>query len=144
MASAWLLLAVAILIGTYLSIPVIENKTLTILESHLDTHNSVLVPVLDKSGTGVLITITVLSSLAIGFACFFLSRTAFIDFEFAAKFLGLADAICIAGGKLEDLEKASQLFVPKSRSFGMSDMIPKKDRETFMELVKCLRGGKVI
>jgi hypothetical protein len=48
-----------------------------------------------------------LALLAIRSACFLLGRTAFVEIELAARFLGLAAAICIAGDNLDHLEKAT-------------------------------------
>ncbi len=53
----------------------------------------------------------------VSFACFLLGRMAFVEVELAARFSGLADALCVAGNDFEQLKKATNLLFHKLNTF---------------------------
>lgn len=138
-SSLWLLLTVVILIGTYISVPQLVNKSLVVAETYSHVHYGALSPATNRDKTYVVMAMVAFCLVAIGFACFILSRSAFIENELAARYYGLADAICIAGNRFEDFEKAAHLLVPKSKSFAITDVISEKDRTALMSMLKVLR-----
>jgi hypothetical protein len=103
MAILWLTLATTILVGTYVSLPLIASRTITTfrnielqpsgVRAVQPTADNKTAPHIELYALGVL----TLALLAISFACFLLGRTAFVEIELAARFAGLADAVCIAG-----------------------------------------------
>jgi len=143
----WLSLAVAILIGTYASLPSVAAKTAICVsqlkESSLaPTGRPEVVP----AETGRILQANVFSFgtlllglSAVSFACFLLGRSAYVEIEIAARCIGLADALCIAGDDFERLQKAVDLFVPKAKYFSTPEMFSPKDRESFVEILKLLR-----
>src|SRR5689334_15562438 len=102
MAALWLTLATAILIGTYISLPIIANNTISAFES-LETQPSGAKATsqapLENNATRIefyAVGVLALGLVAICFACFLLGRSAFVEIELAARFGGLADALCVA------------------------------------------------
>jgi hypothetical protein len=81
-----------------------------------------------------------LGLLAICFACFLLGRTAFVEIELAARFGGLADALCIAGENFDQLEKAANFLVPGTKYLSVPEIFSTKDLNSVVELLKELRA----
>jgi hypothetical protein len=142
-AIAWLSLATIILIGSYVSLPIIAGKTL--ISINQIESSSVIV---DGASADVekasfihlhifALIILILCLAVISFASYLLARTAFIELDSAARFSGLADAICIAGDDFDRLEIAATLFVPRTKSF---PEISEKSLKAFLETVKNTRG----
>src|SRR5882762_9187138 len=115
LAILWLSLASIILVATYVTLPVIADRTLRSIskieiqatETKASTAAHEAVP---KTFTYVqfyALGTLALGLFAISFACFLLGRSAFIEIELAARFSGFADALCIAGDNFEQLEKAA-------------------------------------
>lgn len=148
-ASLWLILATLILIGTYLSLPYIAHKTLNYVSQiegqfPVPTGGATIGDLKTKTFLQmevVTLVTLVLGLFAVSFACFLLGRSAFVEIELAARYSGLADALCIAGDNFERLEKAAALLVPKAKEFSIPEMFLPKDREAFVELLKLLRKG---
>jgi hypothetical protein len=143
----WLSLAVAILIGTYVSLPSVAAKTI-IFASQLKeaSPTSTVAAVVGNLEPGRLLQANIFSLgtlllglSAVSFACFLLGRSAYVEIEIAARCIGLADALCIAGDDFERLQKAADLFVPKAKYFSTPEMFSPKDRESFVEILKLLR-----
>lgn len=144
-AAMWLILAIIILVGCYISLPSIASETLKSLNQIEGSMESV------GSDGKALVTgnvlfihlhifaliILILCLSVVSFASYLLARTAFIELESAARFIGLADAICIAGDNFEQLEKAATLLVPKAKYF---PEMSEKNLKTFLEIVKNVRG----
>jgi len=146
MAVIWLALAVLILVGTYVSLPLIANNTLhavhsTEMESS-GSKTSAAQPAVagqpshfEPYAVGVL----ALSLLAVCFACFLLGRAAFVEVELAARFVGLADALCIAGDSIDQLEKAANLLVPGTKYLSVPEVFSLKDLSSVAEVLRELR-----
>ena len=83
--------------------------------------------------------IAVLGLFAIAFACFLLGRIAFIEIELAARFNGLADAMCIAVNDFGQLEKALTLLVPKAKYLSVPEMISPKNLSSLADVIKQAR-----
>ena len=125
-AILWLSLAVGILVGTYISLPSAAGRTInainTITENSTapDSVNSSEGANSDKKPYISLpvfaLTTLILGVFAISFACYLLGKVAFIEIESAERLRGIADALCIAGNNFEQLEKATDLLVPKNQS----------------------------
>ena len=74
------------------------------------------------------------------FACFLLGRSAFFEIELAARFNGLADALCIAGSDFGQLEKAANLLVPKTKYFSVPKLFSAKDLSALADVIKQARN----
>lgn len=143
----WLSLAVAILIGTYVSLPTVAAKTIVFVSQLKEASPTSTVAVATgnlEPGRILQANIFSLGTLLLGlsavsFACFLLGRSAYVEIEIAARCIGLADALCIAGDDFERLQKAADLFVPKAKYFSTPEMFSPKDRESFVEILKLLR-----
>ena len=143
----WLSLAILILVGTYISLPFIGNKTLTYIsqvnDSFVEPHSIGFPSTLETrafSQAQILsLGILVLAMIAIVYTCFLLGRAAFIEIGIAVRYSGLADALCIAGDDFDRLQKLAELFAPKDFSFPR--MLASKDRESLVELLKLMRRG---
>ncbi|MEJ0089080.1 MAG: hypothetical protein WDM80_04920 [Limisphaerales bacterium] len=139
-AITWLILSVTILIGSYLSLPSIAGRTLNYVnqvESPGAGNFDLASPTSEKATfihlhTFALI-ILVLCVAVISLASYLLARTAFIEFDSAARFIGLADAICVSGEDIEDLQAAASLFVPTTKSF---PEISEKSLKALLEAAK--------
>jgi hypothetical protein len=144
-AVLWLSLAIVVLIGSYISLPLIASETLKSLnqiegsmESTGPDGNALLTgKVLFIHLHAFALIILILCLSVVSFASYLLARTAFIELESAARFIGLADAICIAGDDFGQLEKAATLLVPRTKYFSE---LSEKNLKTFLEIVKNVRG----
>ena len=81
----------------------------------------------------------ILGLFVISFACFLLSRSAFVEIELAARYGGLADALCIAGNDFEQLEKAVNLLVPKAKYLSIPEIISPKNLSSLADVIKQAR-----
>src|SRR6266850_5518722 len=117
MAILWLSLATLILVGTYISLPLIASRTIATFRDIQPTADNKALHI-ELYALGVV----TLALLAIGFACFLLGRTAFVEIELAARFAGLADAVCIAGDSFDHLEKAANLLVPGTKYLSVPEI----------------------
>lgn len=136
-AAVWLSLSVIILVGTYISLPLVANKTLSSIvqiEGRSSETNSGG-PV-DAHVQFLAIATLVLAVFAISFACFLLCRSAFVEIELAARFNGLADALCIAGNDFGQLEKAANLLVPKAKYRSVPEIFSAKDLSLLVDFLK--------
>lgn len=147
LAVLWLLLAVFILIGTYVSIPTVAGSTL----KAVSLADGTAIPRNAKDGvatgaeqsalTRSFALVTLCAGItAIGAACFLLARSAFIEIELAVRYVSLADALCLTGSNLTDLEKLAVILVPKSRYLSASQAFSLKDLKALAEVVKQLKG----
>jgi hypothetical protein len=146
MAVIWLTLATLILVGTYISLPLIANNTLnaihnTGMESSGSKTPTAQPAVAAQASHFELYSVGVLalSLIAVCFACFLLGRTAFVEIELAARFVGLADALCIAGENLDQLEKAANLLVPGTKYLSVPEIFSTKDLSSVVQILKELR-----
>jgi hypothetical protein len=146
MAILWLSLAATILVGAYVSLALIANGTLrTIHAVEVDSSGVKANPsqpgAESKSPHVEIYAIGVLALglSAICFACFLLGRTAFVEIELAARFVGFADALCIAGENFEQLEKAVNLLVPGTKYLSVPEIFSIKDLGSVVDVVKELR-----
>jgi hypothetical protein len=144
LATMWLSLAVIVLAACYISFPLIADETLRSvnqLESCIANSGNGSAPTTEKSTIVQFhvfaIIILILCLFAVSFASYLLARTAFIELESAARFIGLADAICIAGDDFDKLQKAATLLVPTSKYF---PELSEKNLKSFLEIVKSTRG----
>lgn len=85
-----------------------------------------------------------LSALAIGLvsacmASYLLARTGLIELERSMLYSGLADALCIAGSSMAELEKAVAIFVPRTIKGKALDGLGVKGAQEVIELLKKLR-----
>ena len=150
MAVVWLVSAILILVGTYISLPLIANSTLSSLSAihskemesasatspNAQSIAETKVPHVELYVVGVL----ALCLLAVCFACFLLGRTAFVEIELAARFIGLADALCLAGENLDHLEKAANLLLPGNKYLSVPEIFSPKDLQPVLEILKELRS----
>jgi hypothetical protein len=147
LAILWLLVATVILVGTYVSLPGLANRALSsVSQLSLAVGNSGPAPT--KTANEVPTSqhaefyafgIVGLGVLAIGFACFLLGRTAFVEIELAARYAGIADALCLAGENLDALEKATNLLVPAAKYLSVPEIFSVNDLKTVVDTVKQIR-----
>src|SRR5437899_6808224 len=123
LAGLWLTAAILILVGTYISLPLLVRKTLSaIVEITGSTQGA------NTNSTHIVILSTLIAALSVvSFACYLLCRSAFVEIELAARFSGLADALCIVGSDFEQLEKAVAIFVPKAKYLSVPEMFSVRD-----------------
>jgi hypothetical protein len=146
MAVFWLTLATLILVGTYISLPVIANHTLSAIHAmemeSSASKTAMTQPAVDAKGPHVelyAIGVLSLSLLAVCFACFLLGRTAFVEIELAARFAAFADALCLAGENFDQLEKAANLLLPGTKYLSVPEIFSTKDLDSLADIVKALR-----
>jgi hypothetical protein len=147
MAAFWLSLATLILVGTYISLPLIANGELSAIHSIEVESAGSRTPITAPSPAGTAIHselyavgVLALSLLAVCFACFLLGRTAFVEIELAARFAAFADALCLAGDNIDQLEKFANLFVPGTKYLSVPEIFSIKDLDSVVEIMKQLRS----
>jgi hypothetical protein len=145
MAMLWLTFATVILVGTYVSLPLVANRALGSIHS-MDMESSAsrpTTPSLDTKAPHIelyAIGVLTLSLLAICFACFLLGRAAFVEIELSARFAAFADALCIAGDNFERLEKAANLMVPGTKYLSVPEIFSTKNLDSLMDFIKALKS----
>lgn len=105
--------------------------------NHLELPSSpgVKTPHLELYTIGVL----ALGLIAVGFACFLLGRSAFVEIELAARSIGFADALCLAGENFDHLEKVANLLVPGTKYLSVPEIFSTKDLKSVLEILKEVR-----
>ena len=136
LAAFWLTLAIIILVGTYISIPLISSETLGAISRISGTNSG--------PASGVHIWFFAIGTICLGliailFACFLLGRIAFVEIELAARFCGLADALCVASNDFDQLEGAASLLVPKAKYLSVPEIFSARDLKALGDLVKQLK-----
>jgi hypothetical protein len=137
LAILWLSISIGVLIGAYASLPFIAQKTLSIAGS--------VDPSMQMANISHLhVPIFAITTLLMGFsvisiACYLLGRSAFVEIELAARFSGLADALCVAGSDLAQFEKAAAVLVPKGKFLSAPFLRSTKDLKSMAELLKQIR-----
>lgn len=146
MAIVWLSLATIILVGTYVSLPIIANRTLITIKNVEPNTSTVTTGAAKPTNDNKMphtelytLGILTLALLTIGFASFLLGRTAFVEIELAARFVGLADALCIAGDNFDQLEKAANLLAPSTKYLSVPEIFSPKDLGSLVDILKQLR-----
>lgn len=146
MGILWLALATAILLGTYISLPIVGNSTLNAVKSlEVQPPGAKAISQATPDSNGTLIELYAVGVLALGllavcFACFLLGRTALIEIELAARFNGFADALCIAGENFDQLEKAANLLVPRTKYLSAPRIFSQKDLKPILEVLNAARS----
>ena len=146
MAAFWLSLATLILVGTYISLPLIANRTARAFQA-VETKTSgpgASITLASPGGRASHPELYAIGVLALGvlpvcFACFLLGRAAFVEIELAARFLAFADALCLAGEDLAQWEKAANLLLPGTKYLSVPEIFSVKDLSSVAEIVKELR-----
>ena len=139
LALLWLGLTIIILVGTYLSIPFVASRALLSVSASMHSSGTAITSPSEGQAFYFAMGMLLFGVSAIALACYFLGRSALIELELAARSNGLADALCIAGGNMETLEKASSLLVPNGHYSAISATLSSKEKESMIELVKFLR-----
>jgi len=140
LAAVWLSLAVIILVGTYISLPTVVNKTLRNISQFVgQTSGTNNILMADAHIQFFVMGTLILGLSAISFACFLLGRSAFVEIELAARYSGLADALCIAGNDFGQLEKAVNLLVPKAKYLSIPEIISSKNLSSMADVIKQAR-----
>jgi hypothetical protein len=147
LAILWLSLATTILVGTYISLPLVAGKTLNSVNKielqFLRTNNNPTLEVLDARSSihAQLYTVGTmfLGMFAISFACFLLARGALAEMELAARFCGFADALCIAGDDFDQLEKLTNLLIPSAKYLPGPEIASTKALQSVADILKILR-----
>lgn len=146
MAVLWLTFATVILVGTFVSLPLVANRALGAIhtmdmESSASRSGTTQSPLETKAPHIELYAIGVLtlSLLAICFACFLLGRAAFVEIELSARFAAFADALCLAGDNFERLEKAANLMLPGTKYLSVPEIFSTKDLDSLVEVIKAIK-----
>ena len=142
-------MASAILVVTYITLPVIADKTLSsISKIELQATGLKNSPIFHDTDPQIFthIQFYALGTLALGlfaisFACFLLGRSAFVEIELAARFSGFADALCIAGDNFEQLEKAANILMPSTKYLSVPEIFSTNDLKSWVEVLKQIRPG---
>lgn len=153
-AIAWLATATIILVSTYFSLPVVAGNTLESINriegnaagvagNSTAADNTKQEKTTDQKSFFTLhmfaVITLVLAVSAVSFACYLLGKSAFVELETAGRLSGIADALCIAGDNLEQLERAAALLVPKAQYLSTSKLISADDLKDFAEVLKKIR-----
>ena len=147
MAVLWLTFATVILVGTYVSLPLVANRALGTIHT-MEMESSASRPVttqspVDTKGPHIelyAIGVLSLSLLAICFACFLLGRAAFVEIELSARFAAFADALCLAGDNFERLEKAANLMLPGTKYLSVPEIFSTKDLDSLVDVIKAIKS----
>ena len=147
MAVLWLTFATIILVGTYISLPLVANRALGTIHG-MEMESSASRPAttqttLDTKAPHIelyAIGVLTLSLLAICFACFLLGRAAFVEIELSARFAAFADALCLAGEDFERLEKAANLMLPGTKYLSVPEIFSTKDLGSLLDVIKALKA----
>ena len=147
LAILWLSLACAILVVTYITLPVIADKILgsiSKIEIQAAGFKSGAIPHDVDPQIFTHIQFYALGTLALGlfiisFACFLLGRSAFVEIELAARFSGFADALCIAGDNFEQLEKAANILMPSTKYLSVPEIFSTNDLKSLVDILKQIR-----
>jgi len=145
-----LCIAAVVLVATCFSLPAIAGKTLDYLQQFqgaraetgsADGRDQSLGP--EKTSDWLqlfALTTLVLGVSSVSFACFLLGKTAIMEMQLAGRLYGIADALCIAGNDLGQLEKAVVFLVPKGQgSFLNSKVVSTEDTKALLEILRKLR-----
>ncbi|MFA5058382.1 MAG: hypothetical protein WC485_09735 [Opitutaceae bacterium] len=137
LAILWLTISIGVLIGTYLSLPFVAKKALTIaggVDSLMpaDAISRLHMPIFA-------ITMLLMGFFVIALACYLLGRTVLVEIELAARFSGLADALCVAGSDLTQFERAAAVFVPKGKYLSAPFLRSSKDLKSMAEFLRQIR-----
>ena len=149
LAILWLGLATFILVATYVSLPLFARETLySISRIEGQSAETKSIPTVDAAETKSFfhMQLYALGTLALGllaicFACFLLGRTAFVEIELSARFSGIADALCISGDNLAQLEKAANLLVPTAKYLSVPEIFSVRDIRSLADIMKQLKPG---
>ena len=87
------------------------------------------------------VEVFVLVTLALGFSGitfvgFLLGRASLFEMALAARLGGLADALCITGNDIDELEKAASIVVPKAKHLSIPEILSAKDIKELAETLK--------
>jgi hypothetical protein len=142
MAFVWLSLACLVLGAAAGSLPWLAQKTwenaLAVEISPLNVKSDL--PAGPASGEQRPIVWSVLIALEmslLGSACYVFARAGFSEVDLAARYNGLADALCVAGDDLGRLEQAAAILVPKASGLKTgAAAFSAKDVQSLAELVK--------
>jgi len=146
MAALWLTFATIILVGTYVSLPLVADRALGTIHA-MDLESSAQKSAITPSSPDpksphiefYAIGVLSLSLLAICFACFLLGRAAFVEIELSARFAAFADALCLAGDNFGQLEKAANLMLPGTKYLSVPEIFSTKDLGSLVEVIKALK-----
>jgi hypothetical protein len=148
-AIALFALAFTLLVCAYFSLPSIACKTLNSI-NRLETANQ-QTPISNLKDTipsaqisyaslqALTLTTLVLGVSLVAFGCYLLGRAALREIESAERLRGIADAICICGDSLENLQKAVVLLVPKGQSNSGNENPSAIDLKLFADVLKMLK-----
>jgi hypothetical protein len=149
-AILWLGLAVAILVGTYFSLPSVAGLTINAV-NNIEANTTGAGSIGSNDGASAekkssanlhlfALTTLVLGVFAIAFACYLLGKFAVMELESADRLRGIADAVCISGNDFAQLEKAADLLVPKGQSVSSnSKFVSTDDLKDLAEILQKLR-----
>lgn len=143
----WLFVATVILVGAYISLPLVASKTLNAISSVDDAaqtlSNSKDIPQQLKDKifrVQCFAGITLILGLSmVSFACYLLGKSAFVEMEIACRYNGLADALCLVDKEFAQFEKAAAILVPKARHLTGSEMFSAKDLKVLADVIKTVR-----
>jgi hypothetical protein len=127
----WISFSIALLLGAYFLLPEVAEKTFLSIQK-IDSNQTVTA----ANSRILAVAIIALTSIVALAAGVLLGRLSLIEFETAARLSGLADAFCIAGNDIAQLEKAASILVPKTRYLSATAVFSAKDLRTIGEILK--------
>jgi hypothetical protein len=152
LAVFWLTLATIILVGASLSLPHVATDMLNSIgkdDGLLPTSNAVVKAddqhekiTLPHAQVFVMVTVG-LGFFGITLISFLLGRASLFEMALAARHSGLADALCIVGSDIDELEKAASFIVPKPKHLSVPEILSEKDiKEMGLASFRAVRGEK--
>jgi hypothetical protein len=150
LAMIWLVMATTILICTYATLPRVAAKTFSTIEGAESQKIDSSLPARSEESANSSKTHTQFYALgtialglaAVGFSCFLLGRAAFVEIELAARYGGIADALCLGCTTTLELEKAVNILVPAARYLSVPDIFSVNDLKSVFEIVGQLKPTK--
>jgi hypothetical protein len=139
LAVLFVTVAVLILVGTYISLPLIVSRSLGSVAATINTNGNTTASISGGLALYCGLGIILFGVTGIAFACYLLARSAFAELELSARATSIADALCISGGSFESLEKAINVLLPSGGQIGSARVLSSNDMESIIELVKLLR-----
>lgn len=148
LAGIWITLAIAILAGTYMSLPLLTGRLVaSVSQAEAASDGSGASPTGRMTGLPkVVIPVHLFALIIIGLglvvisiACYLLGRSALIEIDAATRFGGLADALCLAGNDLADFERAAAILVPKKTLLGGTKSTAFADLKSLSDVLKTLK-----
>jgi len=132
----WMTASAGFLLLVFLQVPEITDRTVRATLYAADQWHP---PSKDFDPQFVCLSALTIGLVAICTGSYLLARTALKALDRSILYSGLADALCIAGDSMAELEKAVAIFVPRAVKSKALDVFPLKEAQEIVEILKKFR-----